>query len=116
LQFFGGGVDVDFGTQVPRQSDVVQVVANGVQVCVVNEQVVMGLPTMQAEVGPGGAGVMQTPDCRPEVEGSSVGVHVNGEGHVGVPEMAQGVCAAANAESNAIKKTVFMIQVVILSL
>ena len=63
---------------------------------------------MQAEVGPGGAGVMHTPDWMPVDGGGSVrfvnlpcmchgeevlpvGVQVKGLGHVGVPDMAHGV-------------------------
>jgi len=87
------GVDVGAGTQVPRQSDVVHVVAKAVQLKA-PVQVVKGLSTMQALVGPGGAGVTQTPLWTPVAGGGSVGVQVSGGEQLGVPVIAQGVCAA----------------------
>jgi hypothetical protein len=59
-------------TQVPRQPDVVHVVAKPVQLKS-PVQVVLGLSTMQALVGPGGGVVTQTPLWTPLAGGDSGG-------------------------------------------
>jgi hypothetical protein len=63
---------VGAGTQVPRHPDVVHVVAKPVQLKA-PVQVVMGLSTMQALLGPGGGVVTQTPLWTPLGGGGSGG-------------------------------------------
>lgn len=67
------------------QSAVVQSSWNGAQVSVGLEQEVTALATRQAEDGPSGPGVTQTPFCGTPAVGGSVGVHVEGETQVGEP-------------------------------
>jgi hypothetical protein len=84
-------VEVGALTQVPRQLILLQELAKGKHVSVACEQVVTVFETRQADVGPGGAVVMQAP-CHgwPAVD-DSVGVQSSGEGQVGVLLIMQGV-------------------------
>jgi len=88
-------------TQVPRQLLVVQPGEKGVQVFAGSEHDVAALLTRHAELGPGCAGVTQTPLWTPLAGGSSVGVQVSGVEQDGVPVMAHGIGTGVGIEMHA---------------